>query len=77
MTADTTKPATVRVRVLVAVDSDGDWTAAACDNNDVDDAMEWINTRRLRGNIDYHWITAEVPIPRETTIEGSVSDAEG
>lgn len=69
MTKDQT---TKRIRILVAIDSDGKWVSAGCDYGSASDPKEWIFLDDLGTNLTYHWIEADVPVPGETTIEGQI-----
>ena len=63
---------TVKVRIFVAVDSDGDWEAAGypdCKTRDMIHCSDKLCGERN----DYHWVTAEIPIPDATLeISGTV-----
>lgn len=71
---DKAKPGTVRVRILVAVDADGQWVSRGnvWDSDEVH--KDWISTDDLKDDFSCHWIEADVPVPAETTIEGSVTN---
>lgn len=71
---------TVRVRLCVAVNAEGEWDCYGYGNSDgpfmdsddhpwADRAAESIGTG-CRGV----WIEADVPLPEETTVEGEVTD---
>lgn len=64
--------ATVRVRILVAVDKDGDWTCHGY--HDCKDAMREIFTDTLGVGERYTWVEADVPKPAVDVVEGEVSE---
>lgn len=65
---------TVRVRILVAVDSCGDWAGVGASDRDREYCEQWIGPRGRRP-FAYHWIEADVPRPTaETMIAGEVKD---
>lgn len=69
---------TVRARILVAVDTDGDWSSVGtCDLTDEDMRKRLTPEDMACGIIAYHWIEADIPVPivpDETTVEGVVTD---
>lgn len=74
------EPKTVRVRIAVAVTSEGKWTAGG------DDLADPVSLRRVcleilsvfRRPTVVHWIEADVPLPLEPqTIQGTVVSSEG
>jgi len=63
---------TMRVRIAVAVDSRGLWSAYGCNNLPTETAIKFVQDDLGRlGFVSF--IEAEVPIP-EQTIEGTVVD---
>ena len=70
-------PATVRVRILVAIDRDGKWTALGAWSYTDDEMKDLIFTDNLDPGEVYHWIEANVPLPTEAgpAIGGTVSPA--
>jgi hypothetical protein len=66
---------TVRVRVLVAIDDKGDWTAVGLSRYEEADCRDVIFTDDLGEHLTYHWVEADVPIPAPLTIEGIVQNA--
>lgn len=52
---------TVRVRIAVAVDKDGDWRAWG----DVEEVVVF-------GGEALHWVEADIPLPQPQTVEGEV-----
>ena len=63
---------TARVRVVVAVDSEGKWSAVGASHFNDDDARECCYIDDLGTHLAYHWIEADVPIPAPQTILGKV-----
>lgn len=63
---------TVKVRILVAVDSKGEWSAYGYTNNDEATNHECLWLEGMDGREAYYWVTAEVPIPETKEIEGKV-----
>jgi hypothetical protein len=69
---------TVRVRILVAIDTTGDWQSYGHSKCPDDWAKEDISTDALDGSEVYHWVEADIPVPvrlSEDIVEGTVSDA--
>jgi hypothetical protein len=66
---------TVKVRIAVAVDEDGDWNAAGnslisdCPDRD---AVEGA-TGGLFGTVKVYWIDLELPVPEAATVQASVT----
>ena len=61
---------TVKVRIAVAVDPDGKWSAYGCpgaDETDMDIAVDAVAPGEAR-----YWVTAELPIPAEIDVAGAV-----
>ncbi len=57
---------TVRVRVLVVIDSDGEWGACGWKNAQWGDLIQCADG--LNGGQENHfWVTAELAIPKEAT----------
>lgn len=69
------KQRTVKVRVAVAVDSDGDWMAVG-----YRDASEAHSADDARGEVgdgaSIYWLTAELPIPEAVEVQADVGEAE-
>lgn len=69
---------TVRARILVAVDTEGNYTSIGYSDQTDDDLKDYIILDSLNeGLIAYHWIEADIPVPvapAETTVEGVVTD---
>jgi hypothetical protein len=66
---------TVKVRIAVTVDSDGDWSASGWKGAQDDDAMG-IAIDGVGENSSRYWITAELPIHEVQTVAGSVEVAQ-
>ena len=66
---------TVKVRIAVAVGSDGDWSACGWKGDRDGDAMDTV-IDAVGDNASPYWITAELPIPEAQTIAGSVEVAQ-
>lgn len=65
---------TVKVRILVAVDSDGDWRARGGRAIHDQRTKESLGSGMARIR-RFHWVEADIPLPEvEQTIAGSVSD---
>lgn len=64
----------VLVKVAVAVDKNGHWMAAgAHDNKDrtsMDTCLDFVEEGEAR-----YWLTAELPVPEEVTVEAEVENA--
>ena len=59
---------TVKVRIFIAVDSDGVWNSVgygAMDDSDVGNCLEFFDDGKPQ---THAWVTAEIPIP-ETALE--------
>lgn len=81
MTTRTNECKTVRVRIAVAVDTKGKWSACGWksdgkqyDKEARDSAIDGLYND---GSYNVHWIEADVPVPQETMIEGTATPAEG
>jgi len=61
-------PKTVKVRIAVGIDKDGDWEA--CGNSVLQDQEK--ENRCSWSRSVTHWIEAEIPIPESQTIDGRV-----
>ena len=65
------KPRTVKVRIAVAVDSEGNWSA--CGWNDAAEDMLLNPVLDTLGPVSmWRWITAELPIPEPLEVAGEV-----
>lgn len=63
---------TVKVRIAVAVDPSGQWTAAGWPNME---HVDMCAVDDLGPGESYFWVEAELPIPEITTVEGTTSVA--
>jgi hypothetical protein len=73
-------PKTVKVRIAVAVDPEGDWNATGWrgrDGEPVDEEAMEIVADNLNPGERRFWVEAELPVPERdaVTIQGAVSDA--
>lgn len=70
---------TVRVRVLVAVDHNGEWISHGHSSSTDQSFREWTWAEDIEPNdgTALYWIEADVPLPaeRRQTIQGVVYDA--
>lgn len=77
-TVPVSKPRTVRVRILVAVDDKAHWASSGYYSGPQaanSDPKEWIALDDLSEVIRYSWIEADIPLPEpEATIAGEVKD---
>ena len=68
---------TVRVRIPIVVDTEGNWAATAWSTEQASDAenvsnlLGWNVAKEPSG---VHWITADIPLPQPAEIKGVVSD---
>ena len=73
-----------RVRILVAVDSNGKWTSIGYsdhtgkDNINEKEFKDWICIDDLNDDIKYSWVEADVPLPESSyqSIDGEVKPYE-
>lgn len=65
---------TVRVKIAVAVDKTGDWNAIGGFGQEEKESMKDAMTDLEYGEVHY-WLTADLPIPEETTVEAEVENA--
>ncbi len=67
---------TVRVRIAVAVDAEGNWHASGWSSDKgtpvEHEAME-IAASELRLHVGHYWVEARLPIPETPTIQAQVS----
>lgn len=64
---------TVRVRIAVAIDASGAWSACGgthCTGDE--DAREWLYLEDLKEGEHYYWVEADVPVP-SNEIEGTLA----
>jgi hypothetical protein len=71
---NTDDPPTVRVRILVAIDRNGKWTATGASWYKDEDTRSIAFIDDLESGEAYHWVEADVPLPTEMgpAIEGTV-----
>lgn len=66
---------TVKVRIAVAVDSSGNWSASgwkgASDDYAVSDVIDTVGEC-----VSLFWVTAELPVPEMPTVAGTVEVAQ-
>ena len=73
--------ATVVVKIAVAVDPSGRWSASGCPNGDNlndchPEAMEWATSLLGEGAGEArYWVTAVLQVPGIETVEGSAVEA--
>jgi hypothetical protein len=68
---------TQRVRILVAIDDGGRWSAIGASTMPDDQCREWIVIDGLSNHLSYYWVEAEVPLPTTPpTIDGVATEAE-
>jgi len=67
--------ATVKVRIAVAVDPDGDWNSCGWKTGTNKDAMS-ICVDTLGSGEARYWLEAELPIPEIATIRAAVTSDE-
>ncbi len=73
-----TTPKTVRVRIAVAVDCEGQWSAFGIWREDDKGTKDNVFIDDLEPGEHYHWVEATLPVPvREhtQTVEGEVTNA--
>ena len=63
---------TVRVRIAVAVQADGQWNAAGF--SDAADVVKRSIAMEPLAECEVVWIEADVPLPSEAVIQGDVSN---
>lgn len=63
--------ATVRVRIAVAVDVQGDWNSCGWKGGDDKEAMK-ICCETLEAGEARYWLEADLPIPEHATIHADV-----
>jgi len=67
---------TVRVRIAVAVDPDGDWNSCGWKGGGDENAME-ICTESIGSGEARYWLEADLPVPEIATIQAAVTKDEG
>ncbi len=63
---------TVRVRIAVAVNSNGGWWAAGTDMLKGDDATAAEAASRHMPHSVVHYVEADIPVPETVTVDGAV-----
>ncbi len=63
---------TVRVRIAVAVDDDGDWQAFGGSGYADHKLSEYVKAR-VGQQHSMHWVEAELPVPQVRTVRGEVT----
>lgn len=66
---------TVKVRIAVAVDTDGDWRSAGQNGWDDDIAMSMSGGSEYLISPAWYWVEAELPVPSGVAVQGSVEAA--
>jgi hypothetical protein len=64
----------VRVRILVAIDDNGKWSACGYYSNDDAATRDVIFIDDIGEHLSYHWVEADIPIPTPLTINGVVTE---
>lgn len=62
---------TIKVRIAVAVDPDGDWNSCGSKSLSEDEAMELAGEPLSEGEARY-WVTAELRVPEIAEVAASV-----
>ena len=68
-----------RVRILVAIDVDGAWSAQGDSNSTELEVRGWVSESDIGWPRMHYWVEADVTIPMrgpDAMIEGDVTDAE-
>ncbi len=68
---------TKRVRILVAIDTDGKWTSMGSAGSSDAILKDWILLDELNERYVFRWIEADIPLPVElmpTVHEGMVTE---
>lgn len=64
---------TQKVRIALAINTEGDWYAWGAYTHDDESALDEVSGQ-LNDYTTLHWIEAEVPIPSPMVIEGKVTE---
>ena len=68
---------TVRVRIAVAVNDKGQWSASGASNlsegESVSGALDWLINAEDGVSESVHFVEAEIPLPASRLIEGQLS----
>ena len=62
----------VKVKIAVAIDSDGDWNAVGRAEQDEREVMD-IASLIVYTNAALYWVEAELEVPEERIVQGKVS----
>ena len=65
----------MKVRIAIAITPNGNWTAAGykgCEDESPQSVLD-VYVDEMVGEV-YHWIEADVPIPKQETFDGQVSE---
>jgi len=65
---------TVRVKVAVAVDKNGKWNSCGWSNGEEKDVCD-LAVEPVDEGESLYWLTADLPIPEEQTVEAEVENA--
>jgi hypothetical protein len=68
-------PQTVKVRILVGIDSTGYWTANGWENANENILRDCV-IELLGDGEKLHWVTADIPLVEDSSIDGEVSDVQ-
>lgn len=64
---------TVKVKIAVAVDPDGDWNANGWSSADDDIMMMDLVVDTLKDGEARYWVEAELPVPETQSVQGQVT----
>lgn len=60
---------TVKVKIAVAVDTDGEWNSSGWSPiNESDDLFIFLACKSMSEKAQVYWLTAELPVPENPTI---------
>lgn len=69
-------PKTVRVRIAVAVDANGNWNSSGASDIDPKYAAAYAaEPDNLSEHFVVHWVCADLPVPEEIEVAGEVEEA--
>lgn len=66
--------ASVKIKILVAVDDEGNWVAMGSSSSET--TPDWLPVDDLGLHLSYLWVEAEIPIPEIKTVQGGVTSDE-
>jgi len=76
MTTTTKTPKTKTIRIAVAIDADGNWSAAGGSHLSAREAMELnVNDAELIGTHQQYYLTVTIPLPRPTELTAAAVEA--